>query len=52
MHLPGVRIAEATDLEIDDDEAFQTSMEKHQVDPEPRFIASDRGSPIPPERAA
>jgi hypothetical protein len=52
MHLPGVRIAEVTDLEIDDGEAFQTSMEKHQIDPEPRFIAGDRGSPIPPERAA
>jgi hypothetical protein len=35
MHLPGVRLAEAADLEIDDDEAFQTSMEKHQIDPEP-----------------
>ena len=38
MHLSGVRIAEAPDLEIDDDQASQTSMEKHQIDPEPRVV--------------
>jgi hypothetical protein len=45
MHLPGVRIAEATDFEIDDDQAFQTSMEKHQIDPEPRVVDSQAALP-------
>lgn len=45
MHLPGVRIAEATDLEIDDDQASQTSMDKHQIDPEPRVVDSQAALP-------
>jgi len=49
MHLPGIRIAEATDLEVDDDQASQTSMEKHQIDPEPRVVDSQAALP-PDER--
>jgi hypothetical protein len=45
MHLPGVRIAEAADLEIDDNQASQPSMEKHQIDPEPCVVDSQATLP-------
>ena len=45
MHLPGLRIAEATDLEIDDDQASQASIEKHQIDPEPGVVDSQSALP-------
>ena len=39
------RIAEATDLEIDGDKAYQTSMEKYRIDPEPRIVDSQAALP-------
>ncbi|MDR6495660.1 hypothetical protein J2797_005584 [Paraburkholderia terricola] len=49
MHLPSVRIAEATNLEIDDNQASQPSMEKHQIDPEPRVV--DPQAALPPDES-
>jgi len=45
MHLPSVRVAEATDLEIDDDQTSQTSMKEHQIDPKPRVVDSQAALP-------
>ncbi len=38
MHLPRVCIAEAADLQIDNEQASQAPMKKHEVDSKPRVI--------------
>jgi hypothetical protein len=45
VHLPCVCVTEAADLEVDDDEALQASMEKNQIDPEPGVVESQ--PPLP-----
>ena len=38
MHLPSVRIAESTDLEIDEDEGPQAAVEEDEVNTKPRVV--------------
>jgi len=38
MHLPGIRVAELADFEVDDDQATQLSMKKDQVDAKPVVV--------------
>jgi hypothetical protein len=40
MNLPGVGMAEASDLQISDDQTFQSPVEKAQIDPEPLVVDS------------